>query len=68
MLELLNIGGSAEEQARLAVLLAQYADVFALKEEDLVYTDKVQHEIHLLDDVSSYPALPTSTSNAVQRG
>lgn len=51
MLGRLNIGGSPDEQAKLAVLLAQYADVFAFNDGDLGYTDKVQHEIHLVDDV-----------------
>lgn len=48
MLERLKI---EEEQAKLAVFLSQYADVFAFKDEDLGYTDKVQHEIHLVDNV-----------------
>lgn len=30
-----NIGGSSEQQYSLAALLAQYADVFAFKDEDL---------------------------------
>ena len=51
MLGRLNIGGSSDEQAKLAVLLAQYVDVFAFSYEDLGYTDKVQHEIHSVDDV-----------------
>lgn len=51
MLSQLHIGGTGEEKAKLATLLAQYADVFAFKDEDLGYTDRVKHEIHLVDEV-----------------
>lgn len=50
LLSRLHMGGSPEEQARLGALLLKYADVFAVRDEDLGYTDRVKHEIHLTDD------------------
>lgn len=47
----LHIGGTIEQQAALSELLMQYSDVFALEDEDLGFTDKVKHEIHVADDV-----------------
>lgn len=47
----LDIGGTVEQQAELKALLAEYANVFALGDEDLGFTDRVQHEINLVDDV-----------------
>ncbi len=47
----LHIGGTLEQQAELSDLLMQFPDVFALVDEDLGFTDKVQHEIHVTDDV-----------------
>ncbi len=47
----LDIGGTVEQQAELKALLAEYAHVFALEDEDLGFTNRVQHEIHLVDDV-----------------
>ncbi len=45
-----HIGGTPEQQAKLGVLLMKHADVFAVRDEDLAYTDWVKHEIHLTDD------------------
>lgn len=45
----LHLGGTPEQQAQLGTLLAQYVDVFAINDEDLGYTDRVEHEIPLLD-------------------
>lgn len=47
----LCLGGTAEQQAELKALLLRYVDVFALSDEELGFSDKVQHEIHLVDDV-----------------
>lgn len=47
----LNIGGTPDQQARLGSLIEKYSAVFASDDEDLGYTDKVQHEIHLTDEV-----------------
>ena len=47
----LNVGDSPEQQAQLALLLEKYSFVFAKEDEDLGYTDKVQHEVHLTDDI-----------------
>ena len=47
----LNVGGSPEQQAQLALLLEKYSFVFAKEDEDLGYNDKVQHEVHLTDDI-----------------
>lgn len=49
LLSRLHLGGTPEQQAELGALLAQYADVFATSDEDLGYTDQVEHEIPLLD-------------------
>lgn len=47
----LSVGGNTEQRAQLALLLEKYSFVFATEDEDLGYTDKVQHEIHLTDDI-----------------
>lgn len=47
----LCLGGTAEQQAELKALLLRYVDVFALSDEELGFSDKVQHRIHLVDDV-----------------
>ncbi|KAJ8008775.1 hypothetical protein DPEC_G00081920 [Dallia pectoralis] len=46
----LDIGGTKEQQAELRAVLEKYTDVFAVEDEDLGYTDKVKHAIHLIDD------------------
>lgn len=51
ILDQLNIGGTPEQQARVGSLLEKYATVFASDDEELGYTEKVQHEIHLTDEV-----------------
>lgn len=50
LLSRLHIGGTPEQQASLGVLLLKYADVFASCDEELGYTDRVKHEIHLTDE------------------
>ncbi len=50
LLSRLHIGGTPEQQAKLGVLLMKHADMFAVRDEDLGYTDRVKHEIHLTDD------------------
>ncbi len=47
----LHISGTLEKQAELSDLIMQFSNVFALEDEDLGFTDKVQHEIHVTDDV-----------------
>lgn len=49
ILHKLKVGGTTDQQAQLALLLGKYSFVFATEDEDLGYTDKVQHEIHLTD-------------------
>lgn len=51
ILEHLHVGGTEEEQAKLAAPLAQYMDVFAFQVENSGCTDRVKHKIHLVDDV-----------------
>ncbi|KAL2095623.1 hypothetical protein ACEWY4_007771 [Coilia grayii] len=51
LLDKLDVGGTAEQQAQLRVVLSKYAGVFAVGEEDLGYTDRVVHEINLVDEV-----------------
>lgn len=46
----IDVGGSEYEQAQLRSLLTKYIDIFALEDEDLGYTDKITHEIHLIDN------------------
>ncbi|KAJ8009558.1 hypothetical protein DPEC_G00090130 [Dallia pectoralis] len=46
----LDIGGTKEQQAELRAVLEKYTDDFAAEDEDLGYTDKVKHAIHLIDD------------------
>lgn len=50
LLNRLHIGGTPEQQAQLGELLMKHADVFAVHDEDLGYTERVKHEIHLTDD------------------
>ncbi len=45
------MGGTPEQQVQLKAVLEKYLGVFAADDDDLGYTDKVQHEIHLTDDV-----------------
>ncbi len=47
----LHISGTLDQQAELSDLIMQFSDVFALEDEDLGFTDKVQHEIHVTDDI-----------------
>jgi len=47
----LQLGGTAEQQDELKALLLRYVDAFALDDEELGFSDKVQHEINLVDDV-----------------
>ncbi|XP_048849544.1 uncharacterized protein LOC125719208 [Brienomyrus brachyistius] len=50
VLETLDLGGNEEQKVQLKALLARYIDIFAVEDEDLGYTDRVRHEIHLTDD------------------
>ncbi|KAL1249465.1 hypothetical protein QQF64_020470 [Cirrhinus molitorella] len=51
VLDHIDMGGTPEQQVQLRAVLEKYLGVFALDDDDLGYTDKVQHEIHLTDDV-----------------
>lgn len=51
ILNQLKVGGNPEQREQLASFLAKYCFLFATEDKDLGYTDKVQHEIHLTDDV-----------------
>ncbi len=51
VLDQVDMGGTPEQQVQLKAVLEKYLGVFALDDDDLGYTDKVQHEIHLTDDV-----------------
>lgn len=46
----LHLGGTPEQQKELVAVLMKHADVFAANDEDLGYTDRVKHEIPLLDE------------------
>ncbi len=51
VLDHVDMGGTPEKQVQLKAVLEKYLGVFAADDDDLGYTDKVQHEIHLTDDV-----------------
>ncbi len=50
ILDNFNSGGTPEQRSQLAVVLAKYSFVFATEDEDLGYSDRVQHEIHFTDN------------------
>ena len=50
LLDRLHLGGTPEQQAELGAVLMKYADVFAANDEDLGFTDRVKHEIPLVDE------------------
>ncbi len=47
----IQLAGTAEQQMELKALLLRYVDVFALDDEELGFSDRVQHEISLVDDI-----------------
>lgn len=47
----IQLGGTAEQQMELKALLLRYVDVFALDEDELGFSDRVQDEINLVEDV-----------------
>ncbi len=49
-LDRVQIGETPNQQAELRALLREYADVFAVRDEDLGYTDRVKHEVPVTDD------------------
>lgn len=51
LLDKIDVGGTPEQRAELWLLLTSYAEVFAFDDDDLGYTDKVQHKIQLVDDI-----------------
>lgn len=51
VLDKLDIGGSGEQQDKLRAVLAKYVNVFAFDDDDLGHTDRVEHEINLVDDI-----------------
>lgn len=69
LLDRLHQGGTPEQQAELGVLLRKYADVFAVHDEDLGYTDRVKHEIPLVDETpvsQPYRRIPPNQYNEVR--
>ncbi|XP_067381076.1 uncharacterized protein [Channa argus] len=69
VLEKLDIGGTEEERADLCALLARYTDVFADNDDDLGSTDKVKHEIKLVEDLpvtQPYRRIPPNQYKEVQ--
>lgn len=65
----LNLGGTVEQQEELKALHSRFVDVFALANEDLGFSDKVQHEIHLVDDApvsQPYRRLPPTQYGEVR--
>lgn len=69
VLDKLDIGGTDDERAALCALLARYSDVFTDDDDDLGFTDKVKHEIKLIDDVpvtQPYRRIPPNQYKEVQ--
>lgn len=63
-LDRVQMGGTPVQQAELRTLLREYADVFAVCDEDLGYTDQMKHEILLTDDVpvaQAYRRIPPTS-------
>ncbi|XP_056303592.1 uncharacterized protein LOC130215772 [Danio aesculapii] len=70
LLSRLHMGGTPEQQTELGVLLMRHADVFAVHDEDLGFTDRVKHEIHLTDDTpiaQPYRRLPPTQFEEVKQ-
>lgn len=68
-LDRVQIGGTPVQQAELRALLREYADVFAVRDEDLGYTDRVKHEIPVTDDVpvaQAYRRIPPNQFEEVR--
>ncbi len=61
----IQLAGTAEQQMKLKALLLRYVDVFALDDEELAFTNRVQHEISLVDDVPNLSALSANPTNPV---
>lgn len=69
VLEKLDIGGTDDEHTALCALLAKYIDVFTDDDDDLGSTDRVKHEIKLVDDVpvaQPYRRIPPNQYKEVQ--
>ncbi|KAL7866995.1 hypothetical protein AOLI_G00148090 [Acnodon oligacanthus] len=69
VLDKLEISTSVDHQTQLQALLAKYSDIFAVEDEDLGYTDKVKHEIHLVDNepvTQPYRRVPPNQYREVQ--
>lgn len=69
ILDKLDIGGTEEERVALCALLSRYIDVFTDDDENLGHTDKVKHEIKLVDDVpvtQPYRRIPPNQYQEVQ--
>lgn len=61
---------NAEQEGQVRALLNKYVTVFAQSDEDLGYTDLIEHEIPLLDDVpirQRYRRLPPSQYDEVKK-
>ncbi len=69
LLDRVQIGGTPVQQAELRALLRRYADVFAVREEDLGYTDRVKHKVPVTDDVlvtQAYRRIPPNQFKEVR--
>lgn len=69
VLEKLDIGGTEDERALLYALLAKYVDIFTDDDDNLGFTDKVKHEIKLVDDTpvtQPYRRIPPNQYKDVQ--
>lgn len=69
LLDRLDIGGTPEQRAELETLLLKYADVFAGRDDDLGFTDRVKHEIPVTDDApvsQPYRRIPPTQYKEVQ--
>ncbi|XP_051938977.1 uncharacterized protein K02A2.6-like [Hippocampus zosterae] len=69
LLDRLDVGGTTTQQAEFRGLLTKYADVFALQDKDLGFTDRVKHEIPVVDEIpvnQAYQANETVNDETVQ--
>ena len=67
--DLSGIDCSESEREQLAALLKKHANLFARDEDDLGYTDRVKHQIPLMDDVpvnQPYRRIPPSQYQEVK--
>lgn len=69
-LEKVQIGGTPAQQVELRALLMKYLDVFAICNDDLGYTDRVKHEIPVMDNIpvsQPYRRIPPNQFEEVRK-